>query len=131
MTPQRNWRRRVVALTLVPFAIASGIVGGVSATGTANAGCFQKGGYNPPPCTTSAPVADDGQGADPPPDSGVTACQNQSAMSTSLGLQPTTCRTTQGATTPPDSGVTACQNQSAMSTSLGLLPAACPPSKKG
>ena len=152
---QRHWRRRVFALTILPFAIASGIVG-VCPIGSAHPGCFQKGGYNPPPCTTSAPVADDGQtpsnqpgdnqgpagssstgqssvnqGSDPPPDSGLTACQNQSAMSTSLGLQPVTCRATQGANTPPDSGVTACQNQNAMSTSLGLQPAVCPPTKGG
>ena len=112
-------------MTLAPFAIASGIVGGVSPTGSANPGCFQKGGYNPPPCTSSAPAADGSQGADPPPDSGVTACQNQNAMSTSLGLQPITCRTTQGANTPPDSGVTACQNQSAMTVAIGLQPITC------
>ena len=139
---QRHWRRRVIALTIVPFAIAFG----VSPTGSAHPGCFQKGGYNPPPCTTSAPVADDsqapsenqnpagssstgqsttGQGANPPPDSGVIACQNQNAMSTSLGLQPITCRATQGANTPPDSGVTACQNQSAMAVAIGLQPTTC------
>ncbi|MCV7174977.1 RodZ family helix-turn-helix domain-containing protein [Mycolicibacterium sphagni] len=65
-----------------------------------------------------------------PEDSGMTACQNQSAMPIAIGLQATTCPVTQGPVTPPDSGVNACQNLNAMANSLGLPPGVCPPSSR-
>ncbi|MET0454132.1 MAG: hypothetical protein ABW137_20050, partial [Mycobacterium sp.] len=121
------------ASTILALVIGLGVAGGVVSSGTARAACFQQGGYNPPACATSTPAADEGktpdsspgtdpsanqsapvspstgqsdsgQGAHTPPDSGVTACQNQSAMAVAIGLQPTTCRPTQGPNTPPDSG---------------------------
>ena len=148
------------ALLVIGSAAGLGIVRGVPAPPVAHAACFQQGGYNPPPCTPSTPTTDSSQtpsstsgtppggnqnapGSPPasqsstdqdastPPDAGITACQNQSAMAIAIGLQPTTCRPTNGPNTPPDSGVTACQHQNAMSNVLGLQPAACPPSARG
>ena len=170
------WVRCAVAFVIVAVAIGCSIIRAVPPTGIAVADCFQRGGYNPAPCTTTAPKAENNQGTknpsgnnqsanqdgasssdnssansqdasqdgsgspdkdqsestpggSSPADSGINACQNQSAMANSLGLPPTTCRASQGPNTPPDSGMTACQNQSAMPIAIGLQPTTCPASQ--
>jgi hypothetical protein len=79
---------------VVAAAAVIGLVGllGVPPPGAALAGeCFQKGGYMPPPCS-AAPTQNTGDAIQQAvPDSGLNACQNQSAMPTSLGLIPAVC----------------------------------------
>lgn len=76
---------------LIGLAAAASIVGAEDLRAdppskTAVADCFQR-GYQPPPCTASSSTSI----APAVPDSGVTACQNQSAMATAIGLLPAVC----------------------------------------
>ena len=78
-----------MGLAAIPFAIA---VSGPPA-GTAMADCFQR-GYQPPPCAAGGQNSAGSSQSTPTsavPDSGVNACQNQSAMSTAIGLLPAVC----------------------------------------
>lgn len=85
---KRAWAR----WWLIGLAAAASVVGADDLradppTKTAVAECFQR-GYQPPPCTSTSSTAP------AVPDSGVNACQNQSAMATAIGLLPAVCPAT-------------------------------------
>ena len=105
-----------------------GIVQSVAPTGIAVAGCFQRGGYNPPPCTTTAPTATSSPTADQ---------DATSSTSTSSATSPDTSQdgtgspdkdqseSSPGGSSPADSGISACQNQNAMPIAIGLPTNTC------
>ena len=95
----RTWVRNrwwLAGLAAASFAMAVNVSLGGPSAGTAVADCFQR-GFQPPPCSaggqnaSSAPTTESAV-----PDSGVNACQNQAAMSTSIGLLPAVCPPTAG-----------------------------------
>jgi hypothetical protein len=86
----RRCRWGVLGVAAAASVVGLGGLWGVPPPSTAVAGeCFQKGGYMPPPCSATPGQGDAIQQA--VPDSGLNACQNQSAMVTAIGLIPAVC----------------------------------------
>ena len=127
---KRVWSRCGVVLSIAASVISFGILSSIPPAGTTVAQCFQRGGYNPPPCNTAPPTTSNASaGASNPSDT--TQSASSSTDTTQSGSSPTATSTSTSASSPPDSSVIACQNQSAMAAAIGLPQIVCPSSQPG